>query len=284
MATSNSELTAKINSKAPANGAGKPATVADQVRHALEKMKGEIAAALPKHVTPDRMARIALTEIRTNPKLLECTIESLLAAVMKASQLGLEPGLIGHCYFVPFENRKTGKTEVQFITGYRGKIDLIRRSGQVSTINAVLVYENDDIEINLGEQTIRHKFRFNNNRGRLIGVYGIAVMKDGSRHIEPMTIDEVEEIKRRSKAKDFGPWKTDYQEMVRKTVIHRMSKYLPMSVESATQLAEQEAEEFDDKKPALQLIDLGAIQEEPKEQQPQIQEEPEGDMYLELDD
>lgn len=256
-AVTNQELTAKIQTKVVANGAAKPSTPAQQVRDALDKMKVEMAAALPKHMTPDRMARIALTEIRTNPRLLECTVESLMAAVMKASQLGLEPGLLGHCYFVPFRNNKTGKSDIQFITGYRGKIDLIRRSGQISTINAVLVYENDDVQIDLGAQTIKHLYKFTADRGKLVGVYGIAVMKDGSKHIEPMSISEVEKVRAKSKSKDNGPWVSDYSEMVRKTVIHRMSKYLPMAIEHQRALEEQEKIEFQEptNAPAITLGD-----------------------------
>lgn len=87
--------------KSPAN------TIADY----LKKMSPEIAKALPKHMDADRLARIALTTIRTTPKLLNCKIESLMAAVMQSAQLGLEPGLIGHCYIIPYG------TEAQFQIG-----------------------------------------------------------------------------------------------------------------------------------------------------------------------
>ena len=133
------------------NGEGnKPASPAQTIAAYLKKMGPEIEKALPKHMDADRMARIALTTIRTNPQLLECTVPSLMGAVMQAAQLGLEPGLIGHCYFVPFWNNKKKQREVQFIIGYKGMIDLARRSGHIESIYAHCVYENDEFEYELG--------------------------------------------------------------------------------------------------------------------------------------
>src|SRR5690606_27857822 len=85
----------------------------------MEKYKGEIAKALPRHMTPDRMTRVALTCLRVNPKLAECDPLSFLGAIVQASSLGLEPGAQGHAYLVPFWNSKKGVLECQFIPGYR---------------------------------------------------------------------------------------------------------------------------------------------------------------------
>src|SRR5690606_29938873 len=130
-----SDLKTQLAQKAK-NGNGKQPALRpeDQIRQYLEKMKPQLAMALPKHITPDRMARIALTTIRTNPKLLECSVPSLLGAVMQAAQLGLEPGILGHCYIVPYGREAT------FIIGYRGMIDLARRSGNIKSTRARCVY------------------------------------------------------------------------------------------------------------------------------------------------
>src|SRR6516164_8559050 len=110
----------------------------------LDQYKGEIARALPRHMTADRMARIALTECRKTPALMKCDPATLFGAVIQCAQLGLEPGgAMGHCYLLPFENRKKGTTDVQFIIGYRGMLDLARRSGQIVSISAREVCEND---------------------------------------------------------------------------------------------------------------------------------------------
>src|SRR5690606_24918900 len=124
----------------------------------LEKMKGEIARCLPKHLTPERMARIAMTELRKTPKLLECDPMSFIAAIMQASQLGLEPGVLGSCYLIPFWNAKAGKFECTFMPGYRGFLDLARRSGQIISLVARSVYENDEFSYEFGlKENIVHK-------------------------------------------------------------------------------------------------------------------------------
>lgn len=206
----------------------------------LKKMGPEIARALPKHMDADRLARIALTTIRTNPKLLEASIPSLLGAVMQAAQLGLEPGLIGHCYFVPFKNGKTGQTEVQFIIGYRGMIDLARRSGQIVNIYAHTVHEKDEFDYELGlHPKLVHK-PAEGDRGELKFVYAVAHFKDGGYQFEVMSKAEIEKRRQRSKAANSGPWVTDYEEMAKKTVIRHMWKYLPISIEIQQQAAQDE--------------------------------------------
>jgi recombination protein RecT len=213
----------------------KPKSPAQRVRDYLERMKPELNAALPKHMNPDRMARVALTTIRTNPKLLECSIESLMGAVVQASQLGLEPGLLGHCYLIPFRNGKTGKTDVQFIIGYKGLLDLVRRSGEIESIAAHVVHEKDTFEFEYGlDEKLRHVPCLVADRGQVTLAYAYAKFKDnGGYQIMVMTKPEIEAIRERSKAKDNGPWVTDWEEMAKKTVLRRLCKYLPMSIEIA---------------------------------------------------
>src|SRR5215208_6895207 len=104
----------------------------NSVKGLLEKMKGQLLAALPKHITPDRMARIALTEMRKIPKLAECDPLSFCSAIMACAQLGLEPNAaLGNIYLLPFRNNAKGVMDVQVILGYRGMIELARRSGQI---------------------------------------------------------------------------------------------------------------------------------------------------------
>lgn len=104
----------------------------------LQKQKAQIEAALPKHMTSDRMARIAYTQLRVNPKLFACTFESFMGCIMGAAQLGLEPGVNGQCYLIPYEDRKRGITVCTLVPGWKGLIDLVSRSarGQAWT-NAV---------------------------------------------------------------------------------------------------------------------------------------------------
>ncbi len=197
----------------------------------LTTYKGEIARALPKHLTADRMARVAMTEIRKTPALLKCRPESLFGAIIQTAQLGLEPGnAMGHAYLVPYGQ------DVQLIMGYRGMIDLARRSGQIVSIEAHAVYEGDTFECTFGlNSDLRHVPDWENpNRtdaSKLRFVYAVAKLKDGGTQFEVMSRAEVEAIRARSKAGRSGPWVTDFAQMAIKTVIRRLFKYLPVSIE-----------------------------------------------------
>lgn len=207
----------------------------------LEEMKPQFAAALPRHITPDRMVRVALTCYRMTPALKECTPESVMGAVVQCAQLGLEPGLLGQAYLVPFKRNKKDADgnwrswkECTFIPGYKGLIALARRSGDVSSITTEIVYERDTFEMQLGiEPFVKHEPFLDGDRGKIRLVYGVAQFKDGGRHFEWMSYPDVLKIRARSQAKDSGPWVTDHEQMVRKTLIRRMANYLPMSVELA---------------------------------------------------
>lgn len=207
----------------------------NSIRTLLERSKAQIAMALPKHLNADRIIRVAMTSIQRTPQLLECDPISLVAAVIQSSQLGLEPdGILGHAYLVPFRNTKKNRMEVQFIPGYKGLIDLARRSGQVNRISAHVVYDNEPFVMEYGtKEVLEHKPMPPSQRGNRKGVYAVAVLNDGSAHFEWLWDEEIEAVKRQSKAASFGPWKTHEDEMVRKTAIRRLVKYLPLSVELA---------------------------------------------------
>ena len=210
--------------------AAKPRTPEQTIRRYLEQMAPEIQRALPKHLDADRLARIAMTTIRQTPELLDCNIQSLLAAVMQSAQLGLEPNILGQAYIIPY-----GK-EAQFIIGYRGMIDLARRSGHIESIYAHPVYDQDDFDYEYGlDPKLRHKPAIG-DRGQFIGAYGVAKFKDGGYHFEFMPKSEIDKRRARSAAKSSGPWVTDYEEMACKTVNRHMYKYLQISIEIMKQV------------------------------------------------
>lgn len=209
----------------------------------LEQMKGEIARCLPSHLTPDRMARIAMTELRKTPKLQECDPMSFIAAIMQASQLGLEPGIMGSCYLIPFFNSKLGKYECTFMPGYRGFLDLARRSGQIKSLVARAVYENDVFEYEYGlEERVTHKPAMD-ERGELKAVYAVALLKDGGHQFEVMSKREIEAVRQKSQGKNAGPWTEYYDEMARKTVVRKLFKWLPCSVEMQKAVSLDELQE-----------------------------------------
>lgn len=240
----------------------------------LEQMKGEIARCLPRHLTPERMTRIALTELRKTPKLQECDPMSFIAAIMQASQLGLEPGIMGSCYLIPFYNSKSGKYECTFMPGYRGFLDLARRSGQIVSLVARAVYENDEFSYEFGlKEDIKHKPCMD-NKGQLIAVYAVALLKDGGHQFDVMSKSEVELIRATSKSKDNGPWITNYEEMAKKTVLRRLFKWLPCSVEMQKAVSLDEQQEIgsqDIKSSASEEFDInftidGESYESPKQE------------------
>jgi recombination protein RecT len=214
------------------------------------KLKAQMALALPKHVTADRLARVALTEVRKTPALARCDQTSFLGALMTCAQLGLEPGgPLGHAYLVPFENRKKGITEVQFIIGYRGMIELARRSGLLESIEARPVYEGDKFEVTLGlDSNLRHVPDFDNaNRvqpDKLRFVYAVAKLKDGGMQFDVMSRREIEAVRAQSRAGTSGPWTTHFEAMALKTVVRRLFKWLPVSIELASAIEADERAEL----------------------------------------
>lgn len=242
------------------------------VRALLEKSKVQIQMALPKHMNAERMMRIALTSVQRTPALLECAPITLLGAIIQAAQLGLEPdGVTGQAYLIPFNNKKKNRKEVQFIPGYRGLIALARRSGEILSIEARVVYEKDDFKFQYGlHQELDHKPTTSEDTGEPIYFYAIARMKDGGAQFDVMTKREVDAIRARSKAADYGPWVTDYDEMGKKTVIRRLCKLLPVSIEL------QKAITLDEKAERELPQDLGVVidQEEmgtPEPEKPKIE-------------
>ncbi|NID15005.1 recombinase RecT [Luteibacter yeojuensis] len=205
----------------------------------LERFKGEIGRALPKHLDGDRMARIALTSFRSNPKLAKCEPRSVFASIIVASQLGLEPGVMGQCYLIPY------KDECQLQIGYQGLIELVRRSGKIKRVEAHVVHANDTFTYRTGMQTVlEHEPVLEGDPGEPRLAYAVAEFVSGGFHVEVMTKHQIEAIRDRSQnvqnAKKYGkktPWDTDPEEMWRKTLVRRICKYLPKSAELATAIA-----------------------------------------------
>lgn len=227
-------------------------TKVNNLRALLQASKSQIEMALPKHLTPDRLLRIAMTEASKNPMLLDCTQASFVGAIIQTAQLGLEPGgALGHSYLVPFKNKDKGVLEVQFIVGYRGMIDLAYRSPRVSKVIARPVFDQDEFSYEFGlEESIRHVPNQKGEGKELTHVYVVVTLKDGAKLFDVMTAGEVEQARGRSKAAEKGPWKTDYVAMALKSVVRRFFKYTPSSIELQQAITLDEAgdrgEQFND--------------------------------------
>jgi recombination protein RecT len=221
-------------------------TKVETVRDLMLKNRAQIELALPKFMNADRLIRTALTSFSTTPKLLDCTPRSLLGAVIQCAQLGLEPGIIGMAYLVPFRNKKANTVEVQFIPGYRGLLALARRSGEISTIQAHCVYAEDAFHYRYGlEPMLDHTPSAKSDRGAMMYVYAVARLKDGGSQFDVMTKAEVDAHRDRySQAAKDGPWITEFAEMAKKTVLRRLCKLLPASVELQTAVSLDERAEL----------------------------------------
>lgn len=210
----------------------RPKTLKDYVI----SMESQFARALPKVMTPERFSRIALTALSSTPALMECTKSSFLGSLMQAAQLGLEPNTpLGQAYLIPFKNNKKGVMECQFQIGYKGMLDLCYRSGEISSIQAHIVYENDIFEYELGLETkLVHKPAVS-NRGAAIYVYGVFKLKNGGYGFEVMSMEDVRKhAERYSKTFKFGPWQENFEEMAKKTIIKRVLKYAPIRSDFVT--------------------------------------------------
>jgi len=188
---------------------------------------------LPSVMTPERFTRIAVSALSTTPKLQDCHPMTFIGAMMTAAQLGLEPNTpLGQAYLIPFWNGKSKRMECQFQLGYKGMIDLAYRSGQISSIQAHVVRENDKFEYSYGlEPTLSHVPALA-DRGAPVSVYAVFKTKDGGFGFKVMSWEEVMQHGQRfSKSYGSGPWQTNPEEMAKKTVLKAVLKYAPLSSE-----------------------------------------------------
>lgn len=205
----------------------------EQFRDACNARKAQWAAILPRHVSPERFARSIILAAARSPALLNADKTSLFLAAQQAAQLGLDcSGTLGSAYLIPYSGKVT------LVIGYRGLIDLARRSKEIVSIQAQVVHEKDTFNVTLGTSpAIVHVPNFaEEDRGNVIAAYAVAELVGGGRQFEVMTRSQLDAIKRRSKASGSGPWITDPEEMQRKTVLRRLAKWLPLSPELADAL------------------------------------------------
>lgn len=206
----------------------------------IKQMQGEIAKALPSVITPERFTRIVLSALSSNPQLAATTPQSFLGAMMTAAQLGVEPNTpLGQAYLIPYRNH--GTLECQFQLGYKGLIDLAYRSGEVSVIQAQIVYANDEFTYSFGlDPQLKHVPAIR-DRGEATHVYAMFRTKDGGYGFEVMSMDDIRaHAQKFSKAFSNGPWKTNFEEMAKKTVLKKVLKYAPLKSDFVRGVAQDE--------------------------------------------
>ena len=208
----------------------KPKTLVDWIN----SMKPEIERALPKHVDADRIARIAITTIRTNKDLQSCDPMSFVAALMQSSQLGLEPNTpLGEAYIIPYKDK--GKPSARFEIGYKGLLELAYRTGEYQVIYAMEVYANDEFDYGYGlEPYLTHK-PAEEPEGEPVSYYAVYRLVNGGHGFVVTTRARIEKhANQYSQAFKKGwtsPWKTDFDSMAKKTALKFALKYAPKSIE-----------------------------------------------------
>ena len=202
------------------------------MRDWINKSERQIAKALPSAITPERFARMAMTAVTMNPDLGKCTPPSFIGAMLQAASLGLEPNTpLGQAYLIPYNNYRSGEKEAQFQIGYRGLIELAHRSGEFKSIEAHIVYENDEFEYELGlEPKLRHKPAMK-NRGEIVWVYAVYKLQSGGYGFEVMSKDDINEHRKKYSKARTSPWDTAWEGMAKKTVIKQALKYAPLKSE-----------------------------------------------------
>lgn len=202
---------------------------ADRVTQTLQRVG-------TRWLSADQIKTQAMIAVARNPKLLNCTRFSFLESVVRAAELGLRfAGAGGEAYLIPY------KTKCTLIIGYRGLCALARRTGKVIRIEARCVHEKDVFKIEYGHsQQLIHRPHLGPDRGEITCAYAIGELRGGSVQLEVMTRVQIDQIRARSRASNDGPWKTDYEEMSRKTVLRRLCKYLPFPTAFEDALAAEE--------------------------------------------
>lgn len=247
-------------------GLTKPTTIQDL----LASLKPQVALALPRHLNAERMIRIALTCVRTTPKLAECEPQSIIASVMIGAQLGLEPGILGQGYLIPYKN-KQGKYICTFVPGWQGILDLVNRCGKASAWTGA-VYQGDEFEWSLGDRPhIDH--RPSGDEGVLTHCYSVARIKGSDWPIvEVWPLSKIR--KHRDKYNNVGQQHYSYrhEEMYgRKTPLLQVLKYVPRSVELAAVYSLEGASESGTQKLDIEDVKTvleGTVVNEPEQHSP----------------
>ena len=209
----------------------------------VKAMMPEIRKALPSVITPERFTRIALSALNNTPALQQCSPMSFIASLLNSAQLGLEPNTpLGQAYLIPYKNK--GQMECQFQIGYKGLIDLAYRNGQMQTIQAQAVYENDFFEYEYGlEPKLVHKPAYS-DRGEITYFYGLFKTVNGGFGFSVMSKADMDNYARtysKAFASDYSPWKTNYEEMAKKTVIKQALRYAPIKTDFQRALSTDES-------------------------------------------
>lgn len=238
------------------------------VRKLLHQFEGRIKEMLPRHMTPERMLRLAVMATSKTPSLLKVDPMSIVASVVQAARMGIEPdGTHNGGWLIPRWNKKTKRNECSFQLGWGGKIELQMRTGLYEEITPRAVYEKDEFQYGWNPRLeFLHRPFKGKDRGPLVAVYTTTVSKSGHVMVDVMLRHECEEIRdqfgpRNDADKLVGPWISDFDQMCLKTSVIRASKTKQMSVEDRRYEEETRQIEQDGSSPSEVILDLPGMPE-----------------------
>lgn len=217
--------------------AQKQTTPQATLNHYFTQHKNQLAAALPKHLNPDRMVRLALTAFSQNKALQACDPKTVFSSIIVLSQLGLEPGIDGQGYLVPYKGACTP------IPGWKGYVDLVSRAGR-ATVWTGAVFEGDEFDYALGDMPyLKHRPGDENDESKLTHVYAIGRVKGAEFPvIEVWTINKI--LKHRDKFNKVGKAHYSFNNLemyARKIPLLQVLKYMPKSVELQSAMEVEQA-------------------------------------------
>jgi len=211
----------------------------------IRELMPDIRNLLPTDIPYEQFRAALWLELTGRAKLQECTVPSIRASAIKAATLGVLPGR--DCHLLPFKN-KWGKYESQCITNYFGLVLTLERSGKLAKAFAHPVYEGDEFVLDYFADDFKHIPYLVRGKepGKILFYYGAVKLKDGVVHVEPMSLSEIDSIRKRAPAHDQGPWVTDLIQMSRKTALRRVTKFVRLTPQQQEYLDEEEALERSD--------------------------------------
>lgn len=233
MSTNDLERRMAKQQNVPAQQQQRPASLADNIK----AMEQQFQLAAPKGAEASQLVRDALTALRQNPQLAQCSQASVLGGLMTLAQLGLRPGVLGQAWLIPFKDYRQGMV-AQLVIGYQGLVELAHRSGKIQSLIARTVYEHDTFDVDYGlEDKLVHKPYMGGDKGAPIAYYAVAKFTTGGHAFYVMSHAEMEIYRERHVKAKKGPWVDHYESMAHKTCVRQLSKWMPKSTELATGLS-----------------------------------------------
>lgn len=221
-----------------------PTTLSQQI----QLMEKQFQLAMPQGAEAAQLVRDALTCLRQNPLLARCSAASVLGGLMTCAQLGLRPGVLGHAWLIPYRNNRTEGYEAQLVIGYQGLVELAHRSGQIKSLIARTVYENDEFDVDYGLiDRLVHKPCLSGDKGRVIAYYAIAKFITGGHAFYVMSHDEMQVYREKNvpQGGKRGPWVDHFEQMAHKTCVRQLARWMPKSTNLARGLAADESVRVD---------------------------------------